>query len=375
MKRVHRFLSATLILPVALLASCHVDRPHPIAKSPDGSVSRETIPVQIVSVTSGSLIAHHSAAGTITPVTESKVAAQVSGVVLRVDHRAGASVKQGEVVVQLDDSQLKLAVESAQAALDSAKANVEKAKAQLDLAQLNLGRDERLLEENSVSQSRVDNGKAAAETAQVAYLAAQAEAKQAQASLDQAKLNLRYASVRAPFGGQLAAVAAQVGEFVRQSAPVFVLVSPGREIDFEVPPADASVLGLGKSITFTMEGRSYDARISQTPSAPINGVVPVVARLSSIHTLPYGAVGKVSYPVDLGSGSIVPISALQTTGNQDFVYIVVSGKAARRKVQVTAESSTKAVVAGLAVGAHLIANPPPGLLEGSPVTPAESRHG
>ena len=371
------FLWIAALVLIAALASCG-SRGSSAAGSaqhkdprgtPQGSVKLSEIPVQATIVTYGPLNTDHSAAGTIVPVVQSQVAAQVSGVVVKVYHLAGAWVKAGEVVVQLDDSQLRLALETAQAVLSSAKIGVDKAKTQLDLANLTVQRDNSLIKQNLIPQNQVDTDTANAAAANQTYLAAKAAVTQSDAQLRQAELNLAYSSIKAPFAGQLAAVNVTPGEFVGQNTSVFVLVSLEREISFNVPPTDGPNLPVGTPVSFTYQAESYTARVSQAPSAPISGVVPMVALLSSSLLPPYGAVGTVSYKLSLGVGALVPISALQTTGNQEYVYIIEGGKAVTQNLLVISESGTTAVVSGVRPNSQVILNPPPGLLVGSPVRP------
>ncbi len=360
-------MPCVLLVPL-LLAACSSGSQSSAAKTGGGiAAKRQPTPVHTLTVKHGSLTTTHAAAGTVTAVTESRVASQVAGVVKSVSHLAGTWVKQNEVVIQLDDSELKLAVQAAQSGLESAKVNEEKAKAELKLAQLTLTRDKTLIKKKYIPQSKIDSDSTTAQTASQALQAAQAAVSQAKAQLGQAELNLQHGAVRAPFDGQLAAVNVQPGEFVSQNAPVFVLVSPDREIQFNVPPADASELSPGTKVTFRLNGTSHPAVVSRSPSAPINGVVPMVAKLTSSAKLSYGLVGKVTYKLALGQGEIIPVSALQTKGNSDFVYVISSGKATARTVQVVSESGTDAAVTGIKPGAQLILNPPPGLVEGSPV--------
>jgi HlyD family secretion protein len=340
------------------------------AAPPNKTISEQRQPVEVQSVAAGQglLSASHAASGTIVPVTQSDVAARVSGVVETVVHDAGTWVKSGEIVVQLDDSQVKLSVQSAQAAVETAKVNVQKAKAQSDLVQLNLQRDQSLLKKSLIPQSQVDTETTNAESANQDYLAAQASLDQATAALNQSSLNLEYTSIRAPFAGQLAAVNAKPGEFVGQNTPAFVLVSQDREISFNVPPDDAAVFTDGSAVNFSFGGKNYLAHVSQPPSAPISGVVPIVAVLADQqHAPPYGSVGKITYAVTIGNGIIVPISAVQTAGDQDYLFEIQNGKSVKQNITIVAESGTSAAVEGVAPGALVIINPPPGLLEGSPV--------
>ena len=116
-----------------------------------------------------------------------------------------------------------------------------------------------------------------------------------QLQLQTAELNLQYASIKAPYAGQIAAVNVNPGTYVSQNTAVFIIVSLEKEIIFNVPPADAPNLPVGTTVQFTYLGRSYPVKVSQAPSAPINGVIPMVTDVPRSFPLPYGAVGTVSY--------------------------------------------------------------------------------
>lgn len=371
MRRGNIVLGSLLFLLAGVLVSCsaaHRGRPS-LSATGDIASRHDAVSVQSDIATKGELTTTHVASGTVVPVTQSNVAARVAGIVKTVDEQAGAWVHRDQIVVELDDSQLKLSVESAQAALDTATVNLRKATAELDLANLTLTRDKSLIKKDLIPQSQVDVDSTNAESAKEDEQAAHAAMDQARVQLKQAELNLRYASIRAPFAGQLAAVNVSAGEFVGENTPVFVLASPDREIDFKVPPGDAAALAKGSSITFSAQGQSYSAYISEAPSTPINGVVPIVARFRlTTSALPYGTVGSVTYRLQLASAVIVPISAIQTTGNVNYVFVIENGTASNRTVAVLAESGTNAAVNGLVSGSRIIVNPPPGLLAGSRVT-------
>ena len=83
--------------------------------------------------------------------------------------------------------------------------------------------------------------------------------------------------------------------------------------------------------------------------------------------LSYGAVGTVSYSLKVAQGAIVPIAALQTNEDQNYVFVVMNGKAVVRNITILGQSETSTVVAGVEDGAKVIMNAPPGLLEGSAV--------
>jgi len=162
-------------------------------------------------------------------------------------------------------------------------------------------------------------------------------------------------------------VNAMPGELVSQNAPAFILASREREVDFEVPPADAGSLPVGSVVAFTLNGSRHSLTVSQSPEVPLNGVVPIVASVPSSLPLSFGAIGTVSYSLTLARGALIPTEALQTNEDRNFVYIVEGGKALVREITILAEGGSRAAVTGLTGSNSVIINPPPGLLDGSTV--------
>jgi len=325
------------------------------------------VPVQVVVAQYGALTAAHEASGTVVPVMQSEVSAQVSGVVTRVLHLSGDWIGSGEAVVQLDDSQLRLAVASAQAALDSAQINVGTTKAQLDLAELTLQRDQSLIKQALIAENQLDTDQTTAAVATQAHLAAQAAVAQATAQLAVAQLNLQYSTIHAPYAGQVVAVNVQPGDFVGQNAAAFVLDSNDRQIDFSVAPADGAFLRVSTPLTFTYNGRSHPGRVSQAPAGPVGGVIPMVAHLSDAFVPPFGAVGTVSYTYTVARGVLVPIGTFQTNESYNYVFSAVNGKTVVNQITILGETATTAAVSGVSSGSQVILYPPPGLLEGASV--------
>jgi len=375
---------------------------HPAAV-PAGGRKFAAIPVQAVAIHVGALTASNQTAGSVAPVTQSPVASQVSGVVARLRHLAGDWVKEGETIVQLDDSQLRLSLQSAQSALQNAKINysigldnanqsnpklalqVQSAQSALASAQKTYDSQKALLDIGGISASQLDTASSNLQQAQANVEAARtaldqnqksdtqtlAQLKlaidQAQNQVQMAQLNLQNAAIKAPFAGQVAAVNVNPGMYVGLNTPVFILVSADRQVTFNVPPSDAPTLSPGSPVTFSYLGKDYVIRVSQAPSAPINSVVPIVANVPRSISLPFGTVGTVSYTLSLAKGALIPIASLEVNEDQNYVYVIAGGKVATKNVTILGESGTTAAVAGVEEGMQVIVNPPPGLLAGAPV--------
>ena len=414
-RRMILVLSAALAALALAACSPHGSKP---AGSPQAAAGAQTgpggqrapgtgrfgaIPVLATTVKVGPLTAGNDTAATVAPFVESTVASQVAGVVARVVHLAGEWVKEGEPVVELDTAQLKLALATAQAALENAKINyqvgqdnaskdnprlmlqVQSAQAAVDSAQKNYDSQKALFDIGGAPGSAVDNARSQLQQAQANLQAAQTALEQnkksdvwalqqlrlaidqAQLQVQTAQLNLHYAYVTAPFDGQIAAVNVNPGTYVSTNTAVYVIVSAQKEINFNIPPSDAPNLPVGTSVEFVYQGRPWPVKISQAPSAPINGVVPMVAAVPRSFPLSYGAVGTVTYSLTLARGAIVPIGALQTNEDKEYVFIIQNGKVVIRNITILGQSETNAAVSGVEDGAQVVLNPPPGLLEGASV--------
>jgi len=131
--------------------------------------------------------------------------------------------------------------------------------------------------------------------------------------------------------------------------------------------APKRVVIVGKAVSFDYNGISFPIKVSQAPSAPINGVVPMIATVPSSFSLPFGTVGNVSYKVSIASGILVPLNALVTLENQNYVFKVADGKVLTQNVTILGEAGITTAVAGLQAGDVVVVNPPPGLIQGSQV--------
>jgi multidrug efflux pump subunit AcrA (membrane-fusion protein) len=377
-------------------------------KGGTGGTQNAVIPVMTVQVPEGPLTVQSDTSGTVNPVTQSNVVAQIAGTVAKVRHLAGDWVKAGETVIQLDDTQLALTAKTARSALENAKINlaisedtttqahpkleldVQSAQASLAAAQKNYDAAQALLKVGGATSAQVDNAQSQLQAAQANLESVKTNldlnnkagtqtlaqlriaVEEAENQLQQAELNLKYASVVAPFAGQLAVVNLTPGEFVGTNTTVFVLVSAAKEIDFNVPPSDAPHLTVGSKFDFTFNGKVFPITMRQLPSAPVNGMVPMVGSPPSSFPVAYGTVGTVSYSLTLAQGMLVPIASLQTMEDKNYVFAVEGGKCVVRTITVIAESGVMAAVSGLASGSQVIVNPPPGLLDGSQVQAMQS---
>ncbi|WP_309572833.1 HlyD family efflux transporter periplasmic adaptor subunit, partial [Deinococcus sp.] len=364
-----------------------------------------TLAVTTVTGRAGTLSVQRSATATIEAQRDSQVAAKTGGTVQAVQVREGEQVSAGQVVVQLDDTQARqalqnarLQVQQAQITLDQTRTNsgqataslqssVTSAQATLAQAQSGARSAESLYTLGGISLSDVQAARAQLAQAQSTLAQAQntlaqngrsasssvplqqANLESAQAAVSQAEENLSRTAVRAPFAGIVATIAVEVGEFAGQGSAVFRLVDPGSiRATFSVPSGDAAALRDGTRLNLGYGGVNYVSIVTGSPGiAGSNRLVPVTARVQGGEKLPVGATAQARYRNTLGSGVLLPSGAVQVEGGRNTVYVAAQGRATQTPVTVIAESSGQVAVSGVQVGAQVITPVPASLQDGAAV--------
>jgi membrane fusion protein (multidrug efflux system) len=152
------------------------------------------------------------------------VTSEIDGLVTEVRVADSQQVKRGDILVVLDDTDVKLAARQAEADLVRARAQIAAAKADLERAGVDLKRREALAGSGSVSGDEVTHVKNVASNARAALDAALAAEAQAQAHVDKTKVDLGRTVIRAPVDGIVARRQVQLGQHVPPSAPLLSVV-------------------------------------------------------------------------------------------------------------------------------------------------------
>ena len=185
----------------------------------------KTYQVQAEKVQKSDITSVVTANGRIIPITDVKISAYVPAKIVRLPVEEGDTVKKDQLLVQLDDTEYKAAVNQAKAQLSSANAS-------LDQAQLVYKRQKELFEKKLSSEEQYDMAETELDLAKARY-------EQAVASLDQARYNLSKTTITSPMNGIVTSLNAEVGEIVmigtmNNPGTVIMAVSDMSEIEAEV---------------------------------------------------------------------------------------------------------------------------------------------
>jgi RND family efflux transporter MFP subunit len=295
--------------------------------------------VPVTTVVRGSAAAAMSLDGTLQPVKQSTLAAQVGGNVVALLVKAGDTFRAGQPLLRLDPRE-------PQAGVARADAAVAQAQAALTAAQQNVDRTRELRTQNFISQAALD-------LALTQLAGAQAGLAQAAAERHQATLVSGYAEVTAPFAGVVLATHVEVGDLAVAGRALITLYEPGtlravvqvpvsraafaqaaRELSVELPdgrlvkPADRQVLPSTDPVSQTVEWR---LPLSLADSAKARPGQSVRVRFSVPAAPP-----QLTAASEPRTALSAPVSAILRRGELTAVYVLDHGQFALRPVRTGA---------------------------------------
>jgi RND family efflux transporter MFP subunit len=289
---------------------------------------------------------------TVEAVRQSTVSAQIAGRIMEIHFDVGDTVKQGQVILRIDESEVKQQLAGSQAQVAQAQAQLANAKAHFE-------RTRQLFEQKFVSQAALD--KALSD-----YKAAQAQAQATLAGAGAAATTRGYATVVAPYGGVVAARHVEVGEMAQPGKPLLTGFDPGGlRVVVNVPQyklaearraskALVEVPGLGKwvtarEITFlpAADARTHTTRVRLDLPADVKDVHP-------------GMYARAHFVIGQAKKLLVPQAAILRRSEVTGVYVVdAKGLPQLRQVRLgeAAGQGEVEVLAGLAPGETIALDP------------------
>lgn len=318
------------------------------------------------------------ATGSLAGDQQTDVAPQTAGKVIAVGVDIGSPVKRGQMLVRLDDTELKLHVDQAAAQLEQTKAAVRQAEEKiglrsgqafdpnkvsevamarvtLELAEKNLQRAEKLIESGDVSRSFYDEQRTRRDQLKEQYDVALAQARQnyaavqvartnvanAEAALALARKNLSYAVIPAPIDGFVSERTADLGEYVSPQQKVVTLVrtNPLR-IRIDIPEQAISEVQVGQSVsvaTSAWPDRNFSgrvARIAPNVSAESRTLTVEAEIENSSGALKPGQFATVRILQPRAEPAVlVPSRAITSQAGVSRVFVIKNGHAEQRIVQ------------------------------------------
>ena len=161
----------------------------------------------------------NSRGGSVRARQRAKLSPEIGGQVVAIPFREGDRVRQGEVLLKIDDRSQRARLELARRELESFRAERNRACLAAERAGREFERTLRLADEEIVSTDLLDRFESAKQTADAACQAAEANVARAEAGVAVARTELEKTEIRSPFDGLVAEVSIEVGEWTTPSPP------------------------------------------------------------------------------------------------------------------------------------------------------------
>lgn len=323
------------------------------------------------------------ATGRVEARTRTAVAAQVMGTVKRVAIEVGQSVREGEVLVEIDAAQMVAAQAQAEAGrraetqmLRETEASIEAAGAQVELARATHRRMAQLFERKSLTAQEMDEANARLKQAEAGLAMARARKTQVEARIAQAEqgvvatnIQAAYTKIRAPFSGVITEKQVQTGAMALPGAPLFTIERAGgfRAV-LDVEERLAGTIRSGQRLLLHVEGQEpREATVSEVvPSLdPASRSLQIKADLPAMAGLRTGAYVSGEWATGKSEALVVPVAAVQERGQMQLVYVIEDGVARSRMVSVGAASGgQREVLSGLRAGERVVAQVTDGVTDG-----------
>ncbi len=269
----------------------------------------EGVAVEVERARLGSLTRTVTAVGTLVGNQLVKIRPEVHGLISKIHVTGGEEVKEGQALFEIDSRTF--------------QAELKEAQARLSLAQAEYNRTEKLAASNFASGKNRDK--------------VGSELKIAEANVDNAKTKLERTVIYAPFTGIIGIHNLSVGSPINEQAELATLVDVDPiKIDFKLPADYLKNISVGQTVTVKVDGfgeKTYKAIIES-----IDSTVEESAHSIAIRAVMNNKNGVfkpgIFARVDVVVGSkddaiIVPQSAIEISGEEEFLYKVIEGIAFR----------------------------------------------
>ena len=377
--RVGLWIIVVVALVAVLAAAWWYTRPKPVPVRT--AVARE--------VTTGAGVNRTvlNASGYVTARREATVSSKVTGKVIEVLIEEGVTVKEGQVLAHLDNTNVQAGLQLARAQLAAAGAAFAETRVRLREAEQEFDRQSALRKNNVAAQADFDRADAAAAAWRARLAQQQSEQVVAERNVAVWQQQVEDTIIRAPFAGIVTSKNAQPGEMISpMSSGGFTRTGICTIVDMESLEIEIDVNE--SYINRVTAGQPVDATLDAYPDwkipCKVIAIIPTADRQKSTvrvrvgfdqldpRILPQMAV-KVAFRESVGApttqptsrGVTIPKAAVRNRDGRDLVFVVRDGRAERRAITVaSAEANDALVSTGLGSGERVIVDPAAELTDG-----------
>lgn len=327
----------------------------------------DALPVRVVEARAvgeagGAVASVLDASGYVIARRQATVSSKVTGKVVELRVEEGQSVRAGEVLAQIDDSNARAQLALARSQSDAARAQLSEVRVQLDEARRQLRRTRELAERKLVSEQALDNAQAAVDGLAARLETTERNAGVAERSVAVQQQLLEDTVVRAPFDGVITVKNAQPGEMISPLSAGGAGTRTGIGTIVDMDSLEIEVDINENFINRVQPGQAVSARLNayadwEIPCEVI-AVIPtadrakatvkvrVAFKLKDPRILPEMGVRvafrestNASAGAAAPTGVLIPAEAIQLDGERGVVFVVKDNRLERRAVRVAGKTT------------------------------------
>ena len=281
-----------------------------------GGKKEESVEFETAKVEEGNIQTTITATGTIEPVTSVTVGTQVSGIVSKLYVDYNSVVKKGQVIAELDKTNLI-------SELTAQRANLSSAQSSLNYQQANYNRYKTLYDKGLVSADEY-------ESALLQYNQAKEQVKTARESVQRAQTNLGYATITSPIDGVVLSKAVEEGQTVAASFNTPELFTIAQDLTdmrviADIDEADIGGVREHQRVSFTVDAfpdDKFDGEVTQvrqqatTESNVVTYEVVISARNNDLKLKPGLTANVTIFTLEKNGVLVAPAKALRFVPNE-----------------------------------------------------------
>ena len=305
------------------------------------------------------------ASGKLSLEEESRLSFKAGGIIRSIAVREGQTVRQGQVLAELDPGDIRPLAQQARLGQQQAEINVENARLALRLAERDYQNAQGLFRDSVATLEQLQNAEAQLDNARNQLAAAQKGVSAAGEQVQSAEFNLQHTRIIAPAGGLILKRLAEPNEMAGPGTPIFLFGSKEKAKVVRVHLADKDIihLRLGNAATLRFDAHpaeTFPGTVSQIASMadPYTSTYEVeITVASTSKTLLSGFICTAEIATDFTAGLLeIPINALiGAKGMDGEVFVAENGKASKKAVRIFKIQGDKLLIeTGLEEGDEVI---------------------
>lgn len=342
-----------------------------------GARGKQAVPVLTAIVQSGDLSSVNTLTGTIAANLQTNVGSKIAGNVRSVNAEMGQIVHTGQVLAQLDPSDLQKQLAQLQAQIQVDEAQLPIVQNNADQSKADYQRNEALFSSNAISKQALEQSRLKMQNDQAQVQVTQAMLNKDQAAAAVTEQQIREMTITSPVDGVVATKNIEVGEQISTQTILFNIA--------QVDPVKLTVNVSDQIIAGIQPGTAAKITVAQLGANPFQGSVIRVSPVldSTSHAYPVeiqianpdrlmtpGMAASVQFSgLKTQPGIVIPAQAVLETTQGSEVFTVENNVAHMHIVQLGAVSSDKVVItSGLKPGDQIVVQGQGLLADGASVT-------